>query len=76
MPRQRGTPPLPSTTVADEELRACARCGTSASGPAGGMPAGWSLATDPRGLLFHCEGCTRTNVRAIEGKLDEEWWEG
>jgi hypothetical protein len=40
------------------------------------MPAGWSLATDPRGLVFHCEACTRTNVRAIEGKLDEEWWEG
>lgn len=61
--------------MADEEVRTCARCGTTAAAATGGLPDGWALATEARGVLFHCGTCTRANLRAIEGKLDEEWWE-
>ncbi len=61
--------------MSEDEVRTCARCGDTAPGAAGGLPDGWSLATDRRGVSFHCASCTRANLRAIEGKLDEEWWE-
>ena len=61
--------------MADDEVRTCARCGDQVATATGGLPEGWSLAGDRRGVLFHCATCTRTNLRAIEGKLDEEWWE-
>ena len=53
----------------------CARCGAIGDGEADGLPAGWSLASDERGVGKLCDTCTRTNIRAIEGKLPEEWWE-
>lgn len=55
--------------------RTCARCGTTADAPEGGLPEGWSVDTGRRGAEFHCAPCTRDNIRAIEGKLPEEWWE-
>ncbi len=42
----------------------------------GGVPSDWSLTTDGDGMRFLCATCTRTNLRSIEGKLDEKWWEG
>ena len=62
--------------VDDDGGRACARCGAAAPGPADGLPTGWSLATERRGVLLLCATCTRANLRAIEGKLAEEWWDG
>jgi hypothetical protein len=56
------------------EDQTCARCGSTAPAPEGGLPAGWSLATSDRGLDRLCATCTRDNVRSIEAKLDEEWW--
>ncbi len=61
----RGVDPTPST---------CARCGTTAEAPADGLPEGWSLASSDRGVDRLCAACTRENVRAIEARLDEEWW--
>ncbi len=54
-------------------MRVCGRCGT----PAGDddLPAGWSLESDERGVHLLCLHCTRTNIRSIEAKLPEEWWE-
>ena len=52
----------------------CARCGATADCPDGGLPEGWSLASSARGLDRLCAACTRENVRAIEARLDEEWW--
>ena len=52
----------------------CARCGATAEVPDGGLAPGWSLATSGRGVDRLCAACTRENVRAIEAKLDEEWW--
>jgi hypothetical protein len=54
----------------------CSRCGATAEAPEGGLPPGWSLATERRGVEQLCAACTRANIRAIEGKLPEEYWEG
>ena len=55
--------------------RHCARCGVVGEGPEGGMPEGWSLDVGERGVTYLCETCTRVNVRSIEAKLPQEWWE-
>jgi hypothetical protein len=52
----------------------CARCGATAPAADDGVPEGWSLATSERGVDRLCAACTRENVRAIEARLDEEWW--
>ena len=49
----------------------CSYCGATADA----APLGWLFETDAhRGDRYVCEQCTRTNVRAIEAKLDKEWW--
>ena len=53
----------------------CSRCGAPAEGEEGSLPPGWSLVTDERGVGLLCLECTRANVRSIEAKLPEEWWE-
>ncbi len=50
----------------------CNRCGTTTEESEAN---GWSFATSTRGLEWMCGDCTRLNVRAIEAKLPEEWWE-
>jgi DNA-directed RNA polymerase subunit RPC12/RpoP len=50
----------------------CARCGASSESE---QFDGWSLVTDERGVRYLCADCTRSNVRSIEAKLPEEWWE-
>ena len=54
--------------------KSCSRCGAPADDE-DSLPAGWSLVTDERGVNLLCLDCTRTNVRSIEAKLPEEWWE-
>ena len=39
------------------------------------MPEGWSLDVTERGVTYLCAACTRDNVRSIEAKLPQEWWE-
>jgi hypothetical protein len=56
-------------------MATCGLCGVFGEAPDDGLPAGWSLSTEERGVVYLCLGCTRANVRAIEGKLPEEWWE-
>ena len=55
--------------------RACSRCGTTAEAPDEGIPEGWSVATDRKRVEYTCPDCVRRNIRSIEGKLPEEWWE-
>jgi hypothetical protein len=43
--------------------------------PVDGMPEGWSLDVGERGVQYLCGPCTRDNVRSIEAKLPQEWWE-
>jgi DNA-directed RNA polymerase subunit RPC12/RpoP len=52
----------------------CSRCGTLADDDSE-LPAGWSLETNERGVGRICATCTRSNIRSIEAKLPEEWWE-
>jgi hypothetical protein len=49
----------------------CARCGLRADvdDPAGRL--GWLWSADG---ACYCPACSRMNVRAIEAKLDEEYW--
>jgi hypothetical protein len=52
----------------------CSHCGTTADSD-DDLPTGWSLATSDRGLERVCRDCTRSNIRSIEAKLPEEYWE-
>ena len=55
----------------DPSTWTCSVCGTTVTGE---PPLTWSTSTGPRGRTHVCDRCTRDNVRAIEAKLDEEWW--
>jgi uncharacterized membrane protein len=57
--------------MSDDEPVYCGVCGTLA---ATGAPPTWSMQTSERGLQMLCDECTRTNIRSIEGRLDEAWW--
>jgi hypothetical protein len=58
--------------------RTCSRCGTQADGPEEGLPPGWSFGVEPgvNRITYTCPACVRANIRAIEGKLPEEYWDG
>jgi hypothetical protein len=56
-------------------VRTCSYCGTQASAPADGLPEGWSLVTERKRVEYQCLTCVRSNIRSIEGKLPEEYWE-
>ena len=49
----------------------CDFCGTSTEGD---PPVTWSLSMERGQVKRYCEGCTRNNVRGMEGKLDPEHW--
>jgi hypothetical protein len=48
-----------------------------AEAPEEGLPTGWSFAVEAGGkrMTYTCPDCTRANIRSIEGKLPEEYWE-
>lgn len=56
-------------------LRTCSYCGTQVEAPADGIPEGWSMVTERRRVEYQCVSCVRSNIRSIEGKLPEEYWE-
>ena len=35
---------------------------------------GWSMGRSDAGTTLLCGACTRAHLRAIEAKLEEEWW--
>ena len=56
--------------------RSCSRCGTTVETEGEDeLPEGWSFAVEGKRVLYHCRDCVRGNIRAIEGKLPEEYWE-
>ena len=57
------------------EQRSCSLCGTTVEVEDGGIPAGWSFSVEKGRVTHQCPDCVRRNVRAIEGKLPEEWWD-
>jgi hypothetical protein len=54
------------------EVMVCARCGARAEGPV--PPLTWVMSVERGRQLLFCEECGRTHLRAIESKLDSEWW--
>ena len=50
----------------------CAWCATVVEGDQ--PPITWSSAVERTGVRHYCERCSREHLRAIEGKLDTEWW--
>lgn len=47
-----------------------------AEAPEGGLPEAWSFAVENDGrMVYQCPSCVRVNIRAIEGKLPQEYWE-
>jgi hypothetical protein len=55
----------------------CDFCGTTAPDDAPGgteMPLTWTTAVENGRQRVFCERCSREHLRAIESKLDSEWW--
>jgi hypothetical protein len=59
----------------DAVVRTCSSCGTQDSAPADGLPEGWSLVTERKRVEYQCLSCVRSNIRSIEAKLPQEYWE-
>ena len=72
------------------EPTTCALCGTpapadqpapdqpsgtaSADQPAPALPLTWTTAVENGRRRIFCPACSRKHLRAIESKLDSEWW--
>ena len=55
----------------------CDFCGTTPAeddGLTGGLPLTWTTAVENGRPRVFCASCSREHLRAIEGKLDSEWW--
>jgi hypothetical protein len=53
----------------------CGRCGKQAEvDDDDGTPLGWTFETERGRVVKYCVDCVRENIRAIEGKLSEEYW--
>ncbi len=50
----------------------CAFCGTTV--PDEQPPLTWTTAVENGRERFFCDRCSREHLRAIESKLDSEWW--
>lgn len=68
--------PKPSAKASAEPTsRTCSGCGRTDRCAPGGIPAGWTVSFDRKRVEYLCIDCARANIRAIEGKLPEEYWE-
>ncbi len=50
----------------------CAFCGATAPGST--PPLTWTTAVEGGKQRLFCDTCSRTHLRAMESKLDSEWW--
>ncbi|TKA10577.1 hypothetical protein [Actinacidiphila oryziradicis] len=48
----------------------CARCGAAREG----LPITWTCSVENGSRVYFCDGCSRANLRSIEGRLDSAWW--
>jgi hypothetical protein len=58
---------------------ACDLCGHTPPEPddgetAGQVPLTWLTSVERGRVKVYCDACARTHLRAIESKLDAEWW--
>jgi hypothetical protein len=65
----------PAAVKKPQFTRACSRCGRTEACAEGGLPPGWSVGMEGRRVEYLCPACARGNIRAIEGRLTEEYWE-
>jgi hypothetical protein len=66
---------MPAKRKDEQVVRTCSRCGTQERCADGGLPAGWSMEVADKRVTYMCPTCARANLRAIEAKLPEEYWE-
>lgn len=52
----------------------CDFCGTTAGGAGDEVPLTWTTAVENGRTRVFCDRCSREHLRAIESKLDSEWW--
>lgn len=52
----------------------CSVCGTAAPGEPGTVPLLWTSSVERGRLVWYCARCSREHLRAIEGRLDSEWF--
>jgi hypothetical protein len=57
--------------VSEDETVTCHLCGTRATG---GEALTWTTAVENGRRRAFCDTCSRAHLRAMEGKLDSEWW--
>lgn len=50
----------------------CAFCGKAAEGDP--PPLTWTSAVERGRTTWFCDTCSREHLRAMESKLDSEWW--
>jgi hypothetical protein len=53
------------------DLVTCDFCGTQAPE---GETLTWTTSVENGRRRAYCDTCSRTHLRAMEGKLDSEWW--
>jgi SAM-dependent methyltransferase len=56
-------------------LRVCSRCGTMVETSPDSVPMGWSVEFAGGRVEYLCPNCARANIRALEGRLPEEYWQ-
>ncbi|MGH1556239.1 hypothetical protein ACRAWF_44135 [Streptomyces sp. L7] len=59
-----------SASTEEPQPLVCARCGTRSEGP---RPT-WTCSVENGTRQYFCDTCARENLRAIEGRLDSDWW--
>ncbi len=50
----------------------CSFCGTTVESDT--APITWTSAVENGKQRWFCDDCSRRNLRAMESKLDSEWW--
>ena len=48
----------------------CALCGVTAPE----QPLTWTTSVERGGTRYYCDRCSRENLRAMEGRLDADWF--
>jgi hypothetical protein len=71
--RRPGSAPKAVSRRATTEVKVCSRCGTMAQ--TASPPLGWTVDFTGGRVDYLCGNCARANIRAIEGRLPEEYWE-
>jgi hypothetical protein len=56
-----------------DDSAVCDLCGATATEEST-VPLTWSTAVENGRTKVFCADCSRRHLRAIEGKLDSEWW--